>query len=48
MSEEHLHDYYNLLQIIFKENSGLPLDVDSTRVAFNSMFINGLNQLFLF
>ena len=31
------------LQIVFKENSGLPSDIDSSQVAFNSMFINGLN-----
>ena len=42
-SDETVHDYYNQLQVIFKENSGLPLDVDSTQVVFNSMFINGLN-----
>ncbi len=29
--------------MIFKENSGLPSDVDFTWLAFNSMFINGLN-----
>ena len=38
-----MHDYYSRLQIIFKENSGLPMDVESTWVAFNSMFINELN-----
>lgn len=34
----------NQLQIVFKENSGLPLDVESTQVAFKSMFINEQNQ----
>lgn len=43
-----MHDYYSWLQVVFQENSGLPMDVESTQVAFNSMFINGLNQdLFL-
>lgn len=37
------HDYYSQFQIVFKENSGLRLDVESTRLAFNSMFINRLN-----
>ena len=30
-SNEPVHDYYNWLQIIFKENLGLPSDVDSAR-----------------
>ena len=34
----------NWLCIIFKENSSLPSDADSILVAFNSNFINGLNQ----
>ena len=42
--DEPAHDYYNQLQIVFKENSGLPLNVESTQVAINSMFINILNQ----
>lgn len=32
---ESIHDYYNRLQIVFKENSGLPLDVEFNQVAFN-------------
>lgn len=32
--------------MVFKDNSGLPSDVNSTWVAFNSVFINGLNQDF--
>lgn len=39
-----VHNYYNRLQVVFKENSDLPSDVDSTRVTFNSLFINGLNK----
>ena len=42
-SYEPVHDYYIQLQVDFKENSGLPLDADSTWVALNVMFINGLN-----
>lgn len=38
-----MYDYYSLLQIVFKENSGFLMDVESTQVAFNSMFIKGLN-----
>ena len=30
-----IHDYYNQLQIAFKENSGPPSDVKSSKVAFN-------------
>lgn len=41
---EPVHDYYNLLLIFFKKNSGLLSDVDSTQISFNLMFINGLNQ----
>ena len=33
--DQSIHDYYNKLQIVFKENSGLPLDAEITRVAFN-------------
>lgn len=32
------------LRLFFFFNSRLPLDVDSTKVAFTSMFINGLHQ----
>lgn len=42
-SEEPVRDCCNRLQIIFKENSGLPLDVDPTQVVFNCLFINRLN-----
>lgn len=40
-----MHDYYILcqLQIISKENSGLPLDVEFTWIAYNAMFVNRLN-----
>ena len=31
------------LQVIFKENSGLPSDVESTRVTVTSMFVNRQN-----
>lgn len=41
-SDEPVNDYYNQRQIVFKESSCLSSDVDSTQVAFNSMFINGL------
>lgn len=40
-----VHDYYSRLQIVFKENSGLPIDVESIQLAFNSIFINGLKDL---
>ena len=30
-------------RLFFKENSGLPSDVESTQVPFNSMFVNGMN-----
>lgn len=42
-SDEPVYDYYNQLQIVFNKNSGLPLDVESTLVGFNSMFISGLS-----
>ena len=42
-SDETVHDCYSWLQIIFKENSDFPSDVDSTQVGFSSMFISGLN-----
>ena len=38
-----MRDDYHQLQIIFKENSGLPMDVESIQVAFNSVFRNRLN-----
>lgn len=37
-SDESVHEYYNWFQIIFKEKSDLPSDVDSTQVAFNSVY----------
>lgn len=40
---EPVHEYYCWFQIMFKKNSGLPMDVESTHVAFNSGFINELN-----
>lgn len=40
---EPVRDDYHQLQIIFKENSGLPMDVESIQVAFNSVFRNRLN-----
>ena len=43
-SNKPVHEYYNLLQNVFEENYDLPPDVDSIWVAFNSMFINELNQ----
>ena len=36
-----VYDCYNKFQIVFKENSGLPLDVDSTPMACNYLFANG-------
>lgn len=39
-----MHDYSKLLQIVFEESSGLPMDVEYIQVAFKSMFINRLNQ----
>ena len=42
-SDEPAQGYYNQLDSLFKENSGLPSEVDSVWVAFNSMLINGLN-----
>lgn len=42
-SDETIHDYYNRLQIVLKENSDPPSDVDFTQAAFNSMFTNPLN-----
>lgn len=39
-----VRDYYGRLQIVFKENSGLPVDIEFTREAFSSMFPNGLDS----
>ena len=36
-----MEDYNSWLQIVFKENSGLPLNIESTWAVFNSVFING-------
>lgn len=41
---ECVHDYHSRLRIVFKENSGLPIDINFARVSFKSMFINGLNR----
>ena len=41
---EPFHDYYNNLQTISKGNSGLPIAVESSQVAFNSVCINGLHK----
>ena len=41
---ESVHDYYDQLQIAFRESSGLAMGVKSIWVAFNCMVINGLNQ----
>lgn len=38
--DKPVYDCYNKFQIVFKEKSGLPLDVDSIQMAFNSMFAN--------
>lgn len=43
-TDESVRDYYNRFQVVFKENSGLPSDIDSTCVSFNSLFVNGLNK----
>ena len=43
-SDEPVYDSYNRFHIIFKANSGLSSDVDSTHVACNSMFSNRLTQ----
>lgn len=43
-SDEPIYDYYHRLQVVFKENYWLPLDVDSTKVAFKFMFVNGSNH----
>ena len=43
LDEKLVDDFHSWLQIVLKEYSGLPPDLGSTRVAFNSMFINRLN-----
>lgn len=45
--DEPVHDNYNWFQVVFKVNSDLSLDFESTQVAFNSMFINVSNWEFL-
>ena len=47
-SDNPVHDYYNQLQIVLKENSNLLSDVDSIWVSVISMFINGLNWVLSF
>lgn len=42
--DESVHDYYNRFQVVFKENSGLPSDINTTRVIFNSLFVSELNK----
>ena len=39
-----MHDYYNRVEIVFKENSGLTLVTESTKVVFNPIFINVLDE----
>ena len=41
---EPVHDYSKQFQIVFKESSGLPMDVKYIQVDFRSMFTNRLNQ----
>lgn len=38
---ESVHNYDIRFQAILRENSSFPMDFDSTRVTFNSMFANG-------
>lgn len=45
--DEPVHDYYNQLQIIFKENSYLTVHAESTQVAFHFMFISKLTWVSL-
>ena len=46
--ETDSHLFLNIIIDFLKENSGLPSDVESTHVTFNSFFVNGLNRdLFL-
>lgn len=40
-SDEAVHNLYSRLQIVLKDNSDLPSDVDSTQVAFNSKVAPG-------
>ena len=42
---KYVQDYYSRLQIVFKQNSGLPIDTESTKVAFNLMLTDHLNIL---
>lgn len=42
-SDELVNNYYDWLQFVFKKDSGLPLPVGYTPLAFISMSINGLN-----
>lgn len=39
-----MHDYYNRVEIVFKENSGLTLVTESTKVVFKPIFINVLDE----
>lgn len=39
-----VHDYHSRLHSVFRENSGLPINVESSMVGFKSVFINGLNR----
>lgn len=41
---EAVCDYSHRFEIVFKENSGLDSDTKSTKVGFNSVFINGLDK----
>lgn len=43
-STKSVHNCYSQHQIVFKENSSLPMDVKSTWIAFKSMLINRLNR----
>ena len=40
------YEYYNKLQTVFKEYFGLPSDVDSSRVPFNSVYLWAEQGLF--
>ena len=44
-SDEPVDDYYNQLQVVFKENSGFPPDDGSTHTALQ--FINRVTETFL-
>lgn len=39
-----MHDYYNRVEIVFKENSRLTLVPESTKVVFKPIFINVLDE----